>query len=314
MSLDSNRPALDSANPKADRSRDKKEDPVASRSVFNLRSIVATCLLAALSGDIRPKANIDDTREAVKVTQTQEKNEQSIQKIENDYDEFGTTLKQRIEAIKNEYLKKLILGTFDKARTNRTNIYKNDPSFTRDLPKDFKGFSYHFLDPQILDGDSAAARFTGPMRIVQLNASFDPQNIFDLFTLMHELVHAEQDDDDRKDKKTKAEYIDKAMHLSKEDNVRKESEARACEIELANAYLEGKLESTFKNRPITSNPKAGDPLVQELMTKFNAGKNQEQKALNLIGLAMVYYSEGGAQEEKLPANFTKDIGDYLIKQ
>ena len=242
----------------------------------------------------------------------QAEKEQSIQKIENHYEEFGKNLRPKLEVMKNKYFKELILGTFYKVRTNRTNIHKNGASPTLDLPKDFTGFSYHFLDPQILEKDgAAAARFTGPMRIVQLKANFDSQNTFDLFTFMHELIHAEQDDDDRKGKKTKAEYINKAMHLSKDDIVKKESQARACEIELANAFLDGKLESSFKNRPVFSNPKVGDPLVQELLLKFNARKDQEQKALNLIGLAMTYYSEGGAQEEKLPPQFTKDIGDYF---
>lgn len=297
-----------------------------SGSIFSMRNVVFAALITALAGGVIDTGK----RQEVKSTQASadhkkaykenlEKTDELIGKIESGYLDFGEALKPKLASINNKYLRDLITKTFGLVETNVGNTDKNYVRFLHHFPqagkdiayldKDFIPFFYYVMSPEYMIKQNSNARFTGPLRILQVKSDLDPGNLINMVTLMHELVHAEQDNEIRRNKLTKKEYYDQERVLTI-DTLPRESYARACEVEAANAYLDGMLERLFKHRSLSELPREVGTLANEIMPKLNAREDQKKEIIGLIKLSIVYYINGGAQEERLHPMFVQYVHEF----
>lgn len=305
-----------------------KDSKINAKSIFSIRNVVLASLVAALGIGVFVAKNQSEKERSTQTSVVRgvsdaeylAKTDVIIGKIEAGYLNFGRALKPKLASMSNNYLRDLIANTFNIVERNESNADKNYVRFRQHFPraaeditildKDFAHFFYYVLSPKYMKEQHSNARFQGPIRVMQLRSDMDMENTIDRLTAMHELVHTEQDDEIRRSKKTKKEYYDQETVFGL-DSTSRESYARACEVEAANAYLDGMLEKAFKNRPISEIPTDVDNLANEIMQKLNAREDQKGNIIGLIKLSIVYYINGGAQEEHLPQMFVKFVHDFL---
>jgi hypothetical protein len=262
------------------------------RTALKLTGLFAVLLNSACKGKSK-KEPTKATRERRREVSPEsiERSDKVIGAYEKGYEEFGKLV--------NEKVNSRFVQKNPEVRRNR-----------RFLDKDHDKFYYYVNFSRFVNvpGGRSNAAFGAPVRVMQISSHYDSQNLLNQITFMHELIHVMQDDEVRKEKATKKEYYDQELSFDKERFVDREAVARAAEIELANALLDGYLQKTLSKENF-GKKKVDYPM---LMRKLKIPRTDFGRLKALVMRAVIYYYNGGAVDNKLPPLFVKYVRERLI--
>lgn len=297
------------------------DQSVDRRTALKLTGLFAVLLNSACKGKSK-KEPTEATREKRREVSPEsiERSDKVIGAYEKGYEEFGKLVNEKVNSISNPYFKWLIAETFKLVAKNSKSSDKNYLRFVqknpevrknrRFLDKDHDKFYYYVNFSRFVNvpGGRSNAAFGAPVRIMQISSHYDSQNLLNQITFMHELIHVIQDDEVRKEKATKKEYYDQELSFDKERFVDREAIARAAEIELANALLDGYLQETLSKENF-GKKRVDYPM---LMRKLKIPRTDFGRLKALVMRAVIYYYNGGAVDNKLPPLFVKYVRKRLI--
>lgn len=223
------------------------------------------------------------------------KTDELILKAEHGFANFETLIAPHLRLLPNGAFKDQLQAPFDLMKINKKNPNKNGPRFNREgrLRQDFlvKVDNLNFFSFEARDNPDLVAGFIPTSRTMQLSPHFDPDNFLDMCVFYHELRHAAQDANVRRNFQTEEQlkaYLAFNRKKSPSDKskviITEEATAYAFELEILNFLLDGKLRSSVEK---------GEQFdINWVRQKLNARKDQNELIEMLISFANKYYPEG----------------------
>lgn len=163
----------------------------------------------------------------------------------------------------------------------------------------------HFLF-QLLGDVPLAAGFSPPDKTVSLNKQFDPNNLFDVLVLYHELEHVRQDTEVRK-RLTTAQSFDSYMRfytLGRGEKPRIigawEQEAYLKEIFILNALMDGRVKTDAVRNSFD---------VNEYLKALRAPAERRGSVELLLDIAKTIYNSGSSLTNLAPT-YADTINNY----
>lgn len=243
-----------------------------------------------LKPDIRA---IDPEEDLLNDSELVSKTDELIAKIEKGFKRFEKEVLPKIKAIPSDWLKDELLGPFNIFNANLSNPNKNTLRHSAELkaerqttfmPQNPEYFGY--IAKKAYENTPAA--FSVIDRTMLISPDIDPENIFDMLILYHELVHVIQDTIART-QLPRETYEDFNIPKPGEKSriiIDYEVHAYARQIELANVLLNDQL------RQIAASGESIEPHINGLFRAMGIDISKYGAAQKLIEFSQIYFPEG----------------------
>jgi len=271
----------------------------------------------ALTVPSSPSETAPETQAQASEESTEAQTDALIAKIEKGFQDFGAMMYPRIETDVQDYsLRTELLAPFEVFELNKDNPGKNAPRHNREMTRNGATTAtianpYYFGYKAAPDLPSnVAAGFQPTFRVMELSPDLDPDNLLDMLIVYHELRHSSQDAMTRQSIVSRNGYENYLNFYTagpgEKQRVKliEESSAYACELEVLNILLNGRLKAFAMSNE--------SPNVDTVLTILNARENQRETVEALLNLAKYYYPEG-TSNGILPHRFIDRIALILTE-